>query len=624
MVHILNALTSLENKFDNLAIGQGGGSSSERMTRALAAVSSLQPSEKIARVGAELDHDLPSELHQSYQHLTAPHKVLLWPRIYTHLTNSGNHAAVNLQHIHREGTPWFIRQEMKKHPHSLPTDPGMPGPRLDDSSSEEGYSKLYVCPSLTIQQSQEYTDAYFNTFNVICPILDYDTMNEVVARLSREGYADCDPQSVVALLVYSLGQLAIEGVFGDPISSHNGVPSGFRGGTAKRPPGLETFNEARRRLGFVMSACTIENVQILLLQATYYEANSRNLDFWRCAAEASMAMQVLVRCEEIDWQSQSGDMIKRAYWTCVLNEDLYHLELDLPQAGICTLEDEVPLPSFYEIQDSQGRSCDSGARLQYNYHFIAMIAIRKLINRINAAVHECTFSSPLRSITINLATATSAQAGISDAFGGPSVHVVRELARQLDSWRSLLPRPLQWLDSDMFDFPNLDPTSRRPNEPLFSPDRGSVPIGHKYNLDVVIAQLRTRFCYARFMLYRPFVYKALHFPELMTADDANCCALAIQSCCLWPISMAPPKNKKRLVPHLFTWTHNFMGMLLILRMTQENGLLRQICEEQINPEDMKHTATLMLEWIRDAKQVDGVADWGWRILEPMFAGGRAL
>lgn len=200
------------------------------------------------------------------------------------------------------------------------------------------------------------------------------------------------------------------------------------------------------------------------------------------------------------------------------------------------------------------------------------------------------------------------------------MHVIRELARQLDSWRSLLPRSLQWLDSDTLGFPNLDPTSRRPNESLFSPDQDPVPIGHKYNLDIVTAQLRTRFCYARFMVYRPFVYKALHFPELMTAEDANCCAIAIQSCCLWPTSMAPPKNKKRLVPHLFSWTQNFMSILLIMRMTQENGVLRQICEEQVNPEDMKCTVTLMLDWIRDSKQVDGVAEWIWRILEPMFVG----
>ena len=206
-----------------------------------------------------------------------------------------------------------------------------------------------------------------------------------------------------------------------------------------------------------------------------------------------------------------------------------------------------------------------------------------------------------------------------DDYGGPPVHVIRELARQLDSWRSLLPRPLQWADNDKFDFPNSDPTSRRPNEALFSPDQGPVPIGHKYNLDVVTAQLRTRFYYARFMMYRPFVYKALHFPELMNEDDANCCALAIKSACLWSICMAPPKNKKRLLPHLFAWTQNFMGILLILRMTTENECLQRICESRVNHEDIQKTASLMLDWVRDVKQLDGIAEWSWRLLEPLYS-----
>ena len=199
------------------------------------------------------------------------------------------------------------------------------------------------------------------------------------------------------------------------------------------------------------------------------------------------------------------------------------------------------------------------------------------------------------------------------------MHVIRELARQLDSWRSLLPRPLQWSDEDRCDFPNTDPTQRRPNEPLFTPDQGPVPISHRYNLDVVTAQLRTRFYYARFIMYRPFVYKALHFPELMTQDDVTCCALAIKSACLWPIAMAPPKHKKRLVPHLFAWTQNFMGILLILRMTTENEFLKQICDSQVSRDEIELTMRLMLEWIRDVRQMCGIADWSWRLLEPLYA-----
>jgi hypothetical protein len=231
-----------------------------------------------------------------------------------------------------------------------------------------------------------------------------------------------------------------------------------------------------------------------------------------------------------------------------------------------------------------------------------MIALRRLISRIHEVIHESSTNQPES----------------SDDYGGPPVTVTREMAHQLESWRSLLPRALQWQDSDKLDFPSSDPSGCRPNEALFSPDQGPVPIGHKYNLDLVSAQLRTRFYYARFMLYRPFVYKALHFPELMTAEDANCCAVAIKSALLWPMSMAPPKNKKRLVPHLFAWTQNFTAILLVLRMTTVNECLKQICDEQVDRSEIDKTVQLMLEWIQDVKQLDGIAEWSWRILQPLY------
>jgi len=88
--------------------------------------------------------------------------------------------------------------------------------------------------------------------------------------------------------------------------------------------------------------------------------------------------------------------------------------------------------------------------------------------------------------------------------------------------------------------------------------------------------------------------------------------------------MGSPKNKKRLIPHLFSWTQNALSISLILRMTWEDRILRQICEDQVNQDDMKRTVALVLEWMRDVKQVDGIAEWACRILEPMFAGVRVL
>jgi hypothetical protein len=104
----------------------------------------------------------------------------------------------------------------------------------------------------------------------------------------------------------------------------------------------------------------------------------------------------------------------------------------------------------------------------------------------------------------------------------------------------------------------------------------------------------------------------------MTKDDAECCALAIQSVCLWPLIMAPPKDKKRLVPHQFTWTQDIVSILLILRMTRDEGMFKRICEERVDLSDLDSTIMLMLDWVKDVKQLDGIAEWSWELLEPLF------
>ena len=35
--------------------------------------------------------------------------------------------------------------------------------------------------------------------------------------------------------------------------------------------------------------------------------------------------------------------------------------------------------------------------------------------------------------------------------------------------------------------------------------------------------------------------------------------------------------------------------------------------------DLDLTTILMLDWVKDVKQMDGIAGWSWRVLEPLFA-----
>ncbi|KAK4551249.1 hypothetical protein LTR86_011270, partial [Recurvomyces mirabilis] len=38
----------------------------------------------------------------------------------------------------------------------------------------------------------------------------------------------------------------------------------------------------------------------------------------------------------------------------------------------------------------------------------------------------------------------------------------------------------------------------------------------------------------------------------------------------------------------------------------------------VSRREIESTIGLLLEWMRDVKQVDGIAEWSWGILEPLY------
>lgn len=203
-------------------------------------------------------------------------------------------------------------------------------------------------------------------------------------------------------------------------------------------------------------------------------------------------------------------------------------------------------------------------------------------------------------------------------YTGPPLHVIRELSRQLDTWRTQLPGVLQWSDEDLIKVPEEDPrTSRAGDYTIGMPQPGgNTPT--RAGAEILAVELRARFYYARFILGRPFIFKALHFASLMNAQDAEYCVSAIYAACLWPAALAPARHKKRLLPHLFTWTQNFIALLTILWIQRHNAYLRELCQEKMDPEFVEQVIEEMLHWIRDVKQIDGIAGWSWHFLHPMF------
>jgi hypothetical protein len=81
--------------------------------------------------------------------------------------------------------------------------------------------------------------------------------------------------------------------------------------------------------------------------------------------------------------------------------------------------------------------------------------------------------------------------------------------------------------------------------------------------------------------------------------------------------VAPSKNQKPLIPYIFCWSQNFLGILLVFHCTQESPLLRSIREEYLDEDDVEHTLGLMREWIRELKEVDCLAEWSWHVIDAL-------
>jgi len=112
---------------------------------------------------------------------------------------------------------------------------------------------------------QRLSKAYFDSFNLLCPVLDrHSFLSSTLPSVFSEGFSQ-DMASTIAFLVFALGEVALAGTSGPPIHVNNGRPSGVKGGSKGVPPGLDFFNEARKRMGFNLTDCNIENIQMYFL-----------------------------------------------------------------------------------------------------------------------------------------------------------------------------------------------------------------------------------------------------------------------------------------------------------------------------------------------------------------------
>jgi hypothetical protein len=205
---------------------------------------------------------------QPYRHASAAHKILTWPAIQELLFEALPANIGDLKSLEQDG-PGFITRIQEGMP-KLALEEGlqdMPLLAIESQASRISGETRTTFPHLTRDIMHQLATAYFDTFNLIYPFMDrQDFISETLTKVHTEGF-NSDLDSVIALLIFALGQIAIEGSRRDSIEVYKRHPSGVRGGTAPQPPGLALFNEARKRIGFVLTDYELENIQIYSLAA---------------------------------------------------------------------------------------------------------------------------------------------------------------------------------------------------------------------------------------------------------------------------------------------------------------------------------------------------------------------
>ena len=104
----------------------------------------------------------------------------------------------------------------------------------------------------------------------------------------------------------------------------------------------------------------------------------------------------------------------------------------------------------------------------------------------------------------------------------PSQVITEELISQIDAWRQQLPQELSWNDDDVA---NLATEIFRRNG-WQNTDRTDLPGIVDMKL-VSIATLQTRYKYAKYLIWRPYIYRFLHFPNDLTVYDIDSCQKAL-------------------------------------------------------------------------------------------------
>ncbi|KAL4869501.1 hypothetical protein BDV12DRAFT_82250 [Aspergillus spectabilis] len=461
------------------------------------------------------------------------HGVVLWPGTRSVLPQ-------RLLEAHEKlGKNYVIDTEMHRPPLPMYTYPFPP---------QAGDDWLETLPLAMIKG---LSTAFFATFSPFTPIMDksfYFAFTLGAAIESGFGYT---MESCLVLNIMALGCLAVhahhEGDYALPgTRGSHFEPPDWMAVVQEVPPGLRFFNEARRRMGFLMCDNDIQSCQFYLLSSVYYQQILRPMDSWAMIHRAATGCLSILTNHDVNFDEWEGDMKSRVYWNCLMNETILVQELHLPPSGLSRFEEVVPIPKFIGFETlgfipSRFSSSEDIDDSFFQYHFLAQVAHRIILTRIR---HSLYFYSD------------------SGTFPHPAVNV--ELHHQLSQWRSNLPPGLRFPESisnSTTTSPATVTTSPNPISPHPLSSSNTRPLSPA--VAVSEAMLRGRYMIAKFHIGRPYLYKALRIPNQLSEDDLEQVRAGLQNAMNWPIILGIFRDMKSCIPIKFAFCSQFFGQILL-------------------------------------------------------------
>ncbi|KAJ6117937.1 hypothetical protein N7523_005688 [Penicillium sp. IBT 18751x] len=224
-------------------------------------------------------------------------------------------------------------------------------------------------------------------------------------------------------------------------------------------PGLALYGYATTILGLLQGGVGLEHVQAALLAGLYAGQLAHPFQSHGWFSQAARACQVLVRqkrYERLDENDPVKDLYKFAFWTCLQLESDLLAELDIPASGISRSEGRISLPRGVSLPLPDEGGAPSTIMMMF---YLAQIALRKILNQVHTDLYKVEKQGQTRW----------------------SPNVQEALSKYLDLWRSSLPIDISWDDRE--------------------------PPAQEINA----ARMRAKYYGARYIIYRPLLYHALHY-----------------------------------------------------------------------------------------------------------------